>query len=1027
MRALHGPGITLLLVLFLASGLPLAVQAGGRAERENRARLAEVERLIEARRYNDAILRLTVIVKENPDLFDAAEQLMSRIRQAKGEYNAKFEEMVRTLFEEKNITRGLELIDELEQLDPYPNPAMAKALELARFGRELVVNLKKFTEIMDAAAALLRQDRFVEADAKYLEALALGRSGFDAADYGNIVKDSVYASLDSVLAAVGELPSRLTALEATRRRLSEAAKGAEPGRVEPSLRAALGELRRIAELKQTEYRAGKNFEFQEQQVRAKAGERNYDLFLFFAGQVVLGRADHGPEGLAAVMGQAWQSYFGVLQRGLLGAGEARWSAGVQDFRSERYPQARAELGRAASLYSASLDLLSYWAAPLPLSSLVRMERSAQDALRGKLPDFLLAQERIRAAGDLVTLIALGQAMNAPELAEGIPKERIPQARRNIAELLGQAAGLVQYWKGQAERYRTLARAGNLALQPHAAQAEEMAATAAALQGRIAALALRFADVALTDILQRITAALAGFGRRRGEAVRLQEGITVELPPVLDQQGNVISTPTRTEKYPGRALGIYRQLSAELAAALEEVGREEQAAAGFPSPVKEQPNIRQALSRLSEAHQSLSALQQEIGQRSEAANASALKAGQYKQEGRQRIQDAQNNISSGARNYEAQRFVRGREDLDRARINLNDAKRALDDSLAYQEDPEARQARDVTLQEMGQRIVEVENARVVREVRGMIEAGRGLYLQQKYLEAEQQLLNARARWADTKAAENPEISLWLEKVRQAILATSGREIPLSDPLYTQMTQLYNLAYRDYLEGKKLAEAGRAREAVEVFNRAEDRIGQILPFFKYNTAARVLSYRIEQVRDPERFAARLRGDFNAALNDPGLTDQERLNSLDLIRLVSPNYPGLAAAIRQQRIRLGLEEAPADPRKIADSNRLYLEAKAIYQRRQRDLYPAALEKLNQAIQLNPNNAEAKSLKDDIQIASGGQRQPYLTSLDEQRFKEAQGQYNLGNFLIALQIVNELLKNKRNQGFGPLLELKNACEARI
>jgi hypothetical protein len=997
--------------------MPPALQAGGRAERQDRARLAEVERLIEARRYNDAILRITVIVKENPDLFDAAEKLMNRIREAKGQYNAKFEEMVRTLFEERNITRGLELLDELEQLDPYPSPAMAKALELARFGRELVVNLKKFAEIMDAAAILLRQGRYVEANTKYLEAFELGRSEFEAADYGNIVKNSVHGSLDSVRAAVAELPARLTAIGTAGRLLSEAEQSPDAGRVTLPLRQAMGELRRIAELKEILYRAGENFTLQERQVSGEAAEgsglaRNYDQFLFFAGQAVSGRADRQPEGLVAVMGQAWESYFGVLQRGLLGAGAASWNAGVQDFRGERFPQAREELGRAATLYSASLDLLSYWAAPLPLSSLLRMERGAQDALRGKIPDFLLAQERIRAAGDLVTMIGLGQAMNAPELTE-VAKEKIPQARQNIAELLGQASGLVQYWKGQAERYRALARAGNLALEPHAAQADELAATAAALQGRIAALDLRFAGIALTDTLQRIDSAMAGFAGRLAEAAKLQDGITVELPPVLDQQGNVISRPTRTEKYPGRALGIYRQLSTELAAALELVGSQEQAAAGFPAAVKEQPNIREALGRLSEAHQNLSALQQQIGQRSEKANADTLKAAQFKQEGRQRIQDAQNNIN-------AQRF-------DKARENLSDAQRALDDSLSYQEDPETRQVRDVTLRDLGQRIVEAENARVVRQVRSMIEEGRKLYLQQKYLEAERQLLKARARWADTQATENVEISQWLEKVRRAILATSGREIPFSDPLYTQMTQLYNLAYLDYLEGKKLAEDGKAREAVEVFNRAEDRIGQILPFFKYNTAARVLSYRIEQIRDPERFASRLRSDFSAAMTDPALTEQERLNALDLIRLVSPNYPGLAAAIRQQRIKLGLEEAPADPRKIADSNRLYLEARAIYQRRQRDLYPAALEKLNQAIQLNPNNAEAKLLKDDIQIASGGQRQPFLTSLDEQRFKEAQGQYNRGNFLIALQIVNELLKNKRNQGFSPLLELKSACEARI
>jgi GrpB-like predicted nucleotidyltransferase (UPF0157 family) len=541
----------------------------------------------------------------------------------------------------------------------------------------------------------------------------------------------------------------------------------------------------------------------------------------------------------------------------------------------------------------------------------------------------------------------------------------------------------------------------------------MASLAGAIQNRLTELDIRFAAAGLTDAVQRATTASARFRERRQEAEGLQEGVAVKLPPVLDEQGNVISTPTRTEKYPSRALAIYRQLSAEIPVAIEEVGRQEQEAAGFSQALKENPEIRQAVGRLAETRQEMALMLEEIAQRAGEANEAAIKAAQYKQEGRQRIQDARNNIN-------AQRFDKARENLDAART-------ALEDSLVLQEDPEARRDRDETLRDLAQQIVAAENARVVRQVRGMIEEGRRLYLQQRYADAEVQLLKARARWADTQPSENPEITQALENVRRAVQASSGREIPLSDPLYTDMTQLYNSAHRDFLAGKKLAEGGRVREALEVFQRAEDRIGQILPFFKYNVAARVLSYRIEELRDPERFASRLRTDFNTAMSDSGLADSERLNTLEVIRMVNPGYPGLAAAIKQLRIRLGLEEAPVDTRRIAEAKRLYAEAKVIYDRRQRDLYPAATEKLNQAIQLDPNNSAAKTLKDDLQIASGGQRQQFLTSVDEQRFREAQGQYNLGNFLIALQITNELLKNKRNQGYGPLLELKSACEARI
>jgi tetratricopeptide (TPR) repeat protein len=331
----------MLLVLIVACGLPFAVHSAGRAEKEARSRLAEVERLIDARKYNEAILRLAEIAKDNPDLFDAAEQLMNRIRKARSQYNAMFEEMVRTLFEEKDIEKALKLIAELQRLDPYPNPAMAKALELASHGRNLAVNLKKFTEIMDAAALLLRAGRYADANAKYLETFALGRQAFDEVDYGNIIKNSVFVSLDSVHKAVDELPAPLAALAQVRASLAEAAETANQERIGPLLREASGGLRRIAELKGALRAAEENFILQEQQIRIRTAEtagaesggadRSYDQFLFFAEQAVGGRAGKGPEGLIGVMGLAWDSQFGELKSVLLKAAEARWSEGVRNY------------------------------------------------------------------------------------------------------------------------------------------------------------------------------------------------------------------------------------------------------------------------------------------------------------------------------------------------------------------------------------------------------------------------------------------------------------------------------------------------------------------------------------------------------------------------------------------------------------------------------------------------------------------------------------------------------------------------
>jgi hypothetical protein len=224
-----------------------------------------------------------------------------------------------------------------------------------------------------------------------------------------------------------------------------------------------------------------------------------------------------------------------------------------------------------------------------------------------------------------------------------------------------------------------------------------------------------------------------------------------------------------------------------------------------------------------------------------------------------------------------------------------------------------------------------------------------------------------------------------------------------------------------------EAGRVQEALEVLKKAVERLDQIKILFPYNSEAQILILRIEQLRDQDRFREVLDGQFRDALSKRELNPQEALNTLEVIKVLSPSYPGLQNAISALRIRMGLDLPPPDPAKKAEARRLYAEALRTFQQNQRELFPRALEQLNGAIALDPDYRQAVDLKDRLQIALGGSRQPFLSSDDQRRFKEAEGFFLDGQYPSAYQIVIDLLKSKRNQGYAPLLELRIKIEARL
>ena len=179
------------LLLFFVILLPLNLYAGGRKE----DRMPQAMALVEERRYNDAILLLTEIMKASPDQFAEAQKLIQKISIVRDAYNNLYAQLIEVLDppdgEVIDDDRAYEIIREMENLDSDPNKAAVAAFALARESIVFAVNDKAYKILMDTAIAQISGKEYTEAIETYLGGFDLHKEGFIEKNYGNIVEDQV--------------------------------------------------------------------------------------------------------------------------------------------------------------------------------------------------------------------------------------------------------------------------------------------------------------------------------------------------------------------------------------------------------------------------------------------------------------------------------------------------------------------------------------------------------------------------------------------------------------------------------------------------------------------------------------------------------------------------------------------------------------------------------------------------------------------------------------------------------------------
>jgi hypothetical protein len=995
----------------------VSVQARGRAERESRQRLAEVEKLIEEKRYNEAVRLLSEVVQEDPDRFDAAEELMEQIRTRRAEIDQNFAELneaIRNNDSEKIVA----LVDTIEELNPYPNDAEADLLELLRAaGIERIYFVNLFRELMAQAKAQIQAGEYRQAVSTYLDLFRkdfhtfdfrIIKENFDEEQYGNILKNSVETALNNLQNAIGTYNRLSDSLETTTENF-----GSDPESL-PSTVAAVAELlaSMAAEMGTVES-SGRTFEVQNERVKEISPEGDSDVFLIFSRQVVYGPEEGSTEGIAYALDAFWRRELGDFESALLERGQGAYGVAVQQFRRGSLDAALAAVQQAEALFPPLLDLQTLWPLRVEPARPYPTGQAGRSAFASALPGYLLTQEYRKALEDYRVLIQTTRRVAALTEKELTSAQQIYDDREELETLLQDTAELSSNWSDQLQRYKQGAGFG-LSLVSHASQASEVLSDIGATQEGIKQLDVR--------LLYRVTLLQGAEFERRfriyedqfNEGVKLQEGTEVTLEPIRDPDtGEIVETPTRLERFPSRAVAIYQPLSENLEELADGVDAMLADALANPDYVARNIELQNHVESLQSLVERIAALRGELKTRLEDAGQAALQAERYRREGMLRYGEAQADVNS--RRY------------DSALQNIELASQAFDTSLSFQEDPEVRRIRSEDLIALAERISRELLEEVIAKVRSLIEEGRRRYAQGDFTGAEQIFRTAQNEWLRAfPNTENEEVNFWLALVQSAVDATTGREIAETDPLYREMSQLYNLALEDFKTGKQLVEQGRTGEAEEPLDRAESRLLKILFAFPFNAKARVLTLRILQLRDADKFRTTITNLFNDALSRRAESPQEAYASLKDIEQILPNYPGLQAAIADLEVVLGFRIPPPDPAKIARSRELYQEAQAVWDRQQRFLFEDALNNLNQAINLDPDNRAAVVLKDQLLRAMGGGRKIVLSPEDQRLFNQAQQLYVERKWYDALIIVEQLLRKPENRNNTDILDLEKKLRAR-
>jgi hypothetical protein len=365
---------------------------------------------------------------------------------------------------------------------------------------------------------------------------------------------------------------------------------------------------------------------------------------------------------------------------------------------------------------------------------------------------------------------------------------------------------------------------------------------------------------------------------------------------------------------------------------------------------------------------------------------------------------------GERLLEESQTALGRENFTLARENLEGTQTRFTASLDLQENPALRRTWANVLEPLAVEIARAEYEAVVKEVRGLINTARDRYFAGTFDRAEEGLMRAENRWARVRPDPHEEVEYWLSLVRGALTLRAGTTIPVTAPLYPEMSQLLNDARKNYSDGVSLLRSSRREEGLMKFEYAREKTREVRLVFPVNQEAGILELRIEQVIDPDAFDENFRRRFVAAVAGSRRGSMESYIELENLSNINPRYTGMQTAITEAQYDVGLKMRPIARNIGVEATEIARRAESIMRGNVSSRYEEILALANRALELDPTNTVAAQVKDSVQIAINNRSAAATLASDaagEQEYLRALREYTQGNNILAMSIVQRLLQN--------------------
>ena len=375
------------------------------------------------------------------------------------------------------------------------------------------------------------------------------------------------------------------------------------------------------------------------------------------------------------------------------------------------------------------------------------------------------------------------------------------------------------------------------------------------------------------------------------------------------------------------------------------------------------------------------------------------------------------------------FAQG--DFSRAERLLQQASEKYALALSYCEDYELRQKSDEERFNLAQNIASAKNEIVVQESRRLYTQARTAQNNDNYDEAEQYIIAAINKWAETHDEENTEFEDFRNLVNTAISMKTGRTLTPADPLYSEISTLLSYATGHYDKANEYLKNGDKKAADKELKSALNNINKIRDAYPINQDASLLLLKINRIQNPAKFEEEFELKINAAIAGCRKKDTQ-LESYNLLMdyyNLAPDYKGLKDKIYNIQIELGMRQKPVDNSAATQAKKITKEAQRLFNSAGNDVAKLniALAKINESLRINPNNNEAENLKDKISTKIGASTTIVLSAEEQALYNDAVVKLQRGYVDDANIIVNQLLQNPKNGSSKLIKELKKKIDARL